>query len=263
MKRVLIIPDIKNPQEALSLAEQYDMGFEYNDFFDPVVLDDAQKLDDILETYAQLQLPRYCTLHGAFLDVIPFSRDRRIREVSAYRIGQSIEIARKIGAPAVVFHTNYNPFLNTSAYIQEWIDSNAMFWGEVLQQNPDINIYLENMFDRSPNMLKALSERLCSYENYGVCLDYSHAVISETVPEVWVRSLGRFVKHVHINDNDLVSDLHLAWGDGKVDRQQFYRLYEEYMQDATVLIETSTAKNRLRSVELLASEGFLEKRCKG
>lgn len=257
MKQVLIIPDIKNPQEALSLAEKYSLGFEYNDFFDPIVLDDAQKCNQTIEAYAKLPLPQYSTMHGAFLDVIPFSRDSRIKEVSAFRIQQSIEIAKKMKASAVVFHTNYNPFLNTSAYIQSWIEMNVGFWSDVLRQHSDISIYLENMFDSSPEIMEKLSERLCTHENYGVCLDYAHAAISKTPPEVWAECLGGFVKHVHINDNDLVSDLHLAWGSGKIDRQQFYRCYEKYLNGATVLIETSSEENRLRSVEMLAAEGFL------
>ena len=106
-------------------------------------------------------------------------------------------------------------------------------------------------------MMEALSERLCRYDNYGVCLDYAHAALSKVAPEEWAKRLGRYVKHVHINDNDLVSDLHLAWGDGKINRQAFYDSYDKYMSKAFVLVETSSYENKKRSFEVLKKEGFI------
>jgi len=257
VKQLLIIPNRNNLEECLQLAMEYHLGFEYNDFFLPTVMDDEGKLKEIIDTYKKERLPEYSTMHGAFFDVIPFSVDARIREVSELRIEQSLDIAKRIGAKAVVFHTNYDPFLNTDAYIEAWIETNANYWGGVLEKHSDVNIYLENMFDTYPNIMEELSERLCRYANYGVCLDYAHAFLSKAAPEEWAKRLGRFVKHIHINDNDGISDLHLAWGAGKINRARFYECYEQYMQSATVLIETGTMENKRCSLEVLRHEGFL------
>ena len=116
---------------------------------------------------------------------------------------------------------------------------------------------MENMFDTTPDLLEQLSERLEKYANYGVCLDYAHAFLSKESPEIWAERLGRFVKHIHINDNDGVGDLHLAWGDGRLDREKFYECYEKYMRGATVLVETSSMEDKIRSLERLQQEGFL------
>lgn len=257
MKRILIIPDRMEMQETMELAKEYSLGFEYNDFFSPTVLDDKSELRKICETYQKHQLPDFCTMHGAFFDVIPCSPDVKIREISTLRIEQSIMAAQKVGVSAVVFHTNYNPFLNSRDYIENWIKQNVSFWGSILRKHSDMNIYLENMFDFSPDVLEKLSEQLCEFNNYGVCLDYAHATLSKIHPKVWAERLGKYVKHIHINDNDLVSDLHLAWGDGKIDRQVFYDCYENYLQGASVLIETSSLKNKRQSLEVLRTEGFL------
>ena len=257
MGQVLIIPNRKNIKECMELAEQYNLGFEYNDFFRPDVLDDVTQTENIIEEYKKQNLPKVTTLHGAFFDVIPFSTDAKIREISDLRIEQSIKVARKIGANAVVFHTNYNPFLNSGEYIKGWINVNAAYWSRVLEQHSGINIYLENMFDTTPDIMEALSERLSVYPNYGVCLDYAHASLSKAVPEVWAKQLSRFIKHIHMNDNDLVSDLHLAWGDGQINRSHFYQCVELYMKDATVLIETTPVESIIRSLEMLKKEGFI------
>lgn len=259
MKQFLIIPDKNDLKESLELVQKYSLGFEYNDFFKPDVLDDKTKLQEMIEAYKVLSLPSYCTMHGAFFDVLPFSVDAKIREISVLRIEQSIQAAEQIGAKAVVFHTNYNPFLNDKEYVKNWIEENVMIWGNILEKYPEINIYLENMFDTTPDIMEALSEKLCQYKNYGVCLDYAHASLSAVAPTEWAKRLGKYVKHVHINDNDLISDLHLAWGDGQINRQNFYDCYEKYMKDVSVLVETSSLKNVKRSLEVLEKEGFLER----
>lgn len=258
MKQILIIPDINNIEETLKLANDYNLGFEYNDFFSPDVLDDTDRLVAICRSYKQHSLPDYTTLHGAFFDVIPFSMDKRIKEISLQRIHQSIDVARMMGAKGVVFHTNYNPFLNSTDYVESFIKQNVKIWDEILKANPGINIYLENMFDTTPDIMEGIAEGLASNQNFGICLDYAHAALSKVAPEKWTRCLGKYIKHVHINDNDLVSDLHQAWGDGKIDRQVFYDAYNTYMKDASVLIETSSYENKVKSLEVLAKEGFLD-----
>ena len=257
MKQILIIPDINNLEADIKLAEQFSCGFEYNDFFYPDVLDDKDRLNAIVEKYISYNIPEYSTVHGAFFDVIPFSVDSKIREISKLRIEQSIDVALRLGAKAVVFHTNYNPFLNSSIYVENWINENINIWSEIIEKNNSINIYLENMFDMTPDIMLKMSEELSKYDNFGVCLDYAHASLGKVEPHLWAKKLGKYVKHIHINDNDLVSDLHLAWGDGVINRKLFYESYDKYMNDATVLIETSLMKNKVHSIEVLKKEGFI------
>lgn len=257
MKQILIIPDRAQIETQKELAEQFGLGFEYNDFYVPAVLDDEQKLTEIVGDYKKQKLPVYTTSHGAFFDVIPFSPDARIREISALRIEQSIEAARRVGADAVVFHTAYNPSLRSEKYVSSWLETNTVFWSGVLEKHPDIKIYLENTFEATPDILERLSENLSDYANYGVCLDYAHAFLTGTAPEIWAQKLGRFVKHIHINDNDGYSDLHWAWGDGVVDRNDFYKCYEKYMEGATVLVEVTSLEKQIKSLEILQKDGFL------
>ena len=257
MKKVLIIPNRKYLTDCLELANKYDLGFEYNDFYVPNVLDNEAEREQIVAEYRRVDLPSHNTLHGAFYDVIPFSVDAKIREIADLRIKQSIDSAKIMDAKAVIFHTAYNSNLNSKGYVEAWLDTNEAYWEKVLKENPDMDIYLENTFESGPEILEKLSRRLCKYENYGVCFDYAHAALAETPVDTWAEALGKYVKHIHINDNDGKSDLHLAWGDGTLDREKFYECYEKYMQGATVLIETMTQENVKRSLEVLRTEGFL------
>ncbi len=258
MKQILIIPNLNTIAESLDLAKEYSLGFEYNDFFSPAVLDNEEHCLAIEKSYKQHSLPCFCTMHGAFFDVIPFSPDEKIKEISLYRIEQSISAAQRMNASAVVFHTNYNPFLNSEAYINSWLDTNTIIWSDILSQHSDISIYLENMFDTVPDLMCELSARLNRFENYGVCLDYAHAAISMIKPYIWAERLGKYVKHVHLNDNDLVSDLHQPWGSGKIDKNMFYESYEKHLSGASILIETSNYIDQRTSLEVLASDGFIK-----
>lgn len=258
MKRMLIIPDYRELDISISLAKEYEAGFEYNDFVAPEVLDGNESLEQVILDYQRKDLPELTTVHGAFYDVIPFSVDRKIQEISDLRIHQSIAVTKKMKAESVVFHTNYNPFLNSEVYKRNWIEENAAYWSCILEENPDVNIYLENMFDTTPDLLEQISNRLCQYENYGVCLDYAHAFLSKTAPEEWARRLARFVKHVHISDNDGISDLHMAWGDGIINKDDFYQNYCTYLNGAAILMETTGNENIKKSLLRLKKDGFLE-----
>ncbi|MCM1298865.1 MAG: sugar phosphate isomerase/epimerase [Firmicutes bacterium] len=255
--KTLIIPQTDDIEKSLALAEEYGSGFEYNEFFMPKVLDDESLAESITAKYKALPLPDHCTLHGAFYDIIPFSPDKKIREISDLRIKQSIYAAKNIGARAVVFHTNYNPFLNSPKYVEGWLEENVGYWSGILSRFPEIDIYLENMFDTSPHLLKRLAEELCRFGNFGVCFDYAHAALTKVPPREWSEALSGYVKHIHINDNDLVSDLHLAVGEGKIDWSEFYRLYDEFLSGAPILIETSSVRQQRASLERLKADGFL------
>lgn len=254
IKKKLIIPDRKDIESSLMLAQQYDCGFEYNDFFLPDILDDEQQCKNIIEFYKkQPSMPKYCTCHGAFLDVTIFSDDKRISQVSDDRVEQSLQIAGEIGAKAVVFHTNYVANFQLEAYRDGWVMRNEAYWKEKLIKYPNLNIYMENMFDTDYKLLERLACRLKEYSNFGVCLDYAHACVfgNEKEIDAWVKALGPYVKHLHINDNDFCSDLHLAVGAGSLDWKKFKNHYQEYMPEATVLIETRGTENIRQSLEFL------------
>ena len=84
------------------------------------------------------------------------------------------------------------------------------------------------MFDEAPDVLRGLAEEMADYRNFGVCLDYAHAVISGTKTEVWMKELAPYIKHMHINDNDLKNDLHQAIGTGTIDWKKFSEEMEKY-----------------------------------
>jgi sugar phosphate isomerase/epimerase len=257
MGRFLIVSKADGLAEYQHISKQYDAAFELNDFYDPDVLDDEAEKNRIMEAYRSAGMPAHSTMHGAFYDVVVFSRDKKIRQISVERMRQSMDIAKNLGLCGVVFHTNYNPSLCSPQYDGGVIDKTVECLELLLNTYPDINIYLENMFDATPDILAGISERLKKYGNFGVCLDYAHATISPTPVQVWVERLLGFVKHIHINDNDLARDLHLPLGRGSIDWNQFFDFYKRYFSDCSVLVETTLPEDQRVSLEYLKREGMI------
>lgn len=267
MSQFLIVSRLDQLAEHKKISEEYGVGFEINDFFAPSVLDDEQRQEALIAQYMKAGIPAGSTMHGAFLDVAVFSEDEKICAVSQLRMQQSMEIARKLGVKGVVFHTNYNPYLPSQAYKEHFITTTCAYLEKLLITYSDIEIYVENMFDNAPDILEDISKRLCRYENYGVCLDWAHvnvygcpcvpegtgdaAIQRRAQQEAWVQSLQKYVKHLHINDNDLRDDLHLPLGTGRLDWQQFAAYHKAYFQGCTTLIETNRPADQRKSLDYL------------
>lgn len=257
MKGLYLIPDRTHLEESVELARRHQAAFEYNDFYMGSVLDDTQKQMEIINSYAKVRSDfSKDTMHGAFLDVTVHSSDDRIREISELRIRQSMDIAKEMGLRGVVFHTNRLYGFKDTMYLKNFWEANERFFKRICEEYPKQQIYMENMFDESPDVLRELAERMRSCGNFGVCLDYAHAVISGTPVTEWLRQMGPYIKHIHINDNDLRNDLHAAIGDGQLDWKRFTEEIDQYGINATTLIEVTGIEKQKRSLEYIKHYGI-------
>ena len=252
MENLLIIPDYNNFASFLKLAEQYDACFEYNDFYDTTLLDDEKKCQERIAFYQSAgRNTGRDTIHGAFLDVTVHSDDSLIREISERRVRQSMEVAKAMGVRGVIFHTGTIPNFRESFYEDHWVERNRQFFTEICGEYGGIEVYMENMFDIQPVLLARLGEAMQEVNNFGVCLDYAHATIFGGEPSEWLTSLAPYIRHIHINDNDGVHDLHDAVGDGIIDWQRFDRKVRKTGLSPTVLIETRSLDKQKKSLEFM------------
>lgn len=252
MSRAYIIPDRTDMEGSLKLAEEYDCAFEYNDFFAPDVLDNPEKQEEIIAFYKKYRSDfSKDTMHGAFLDITIHSDDRLIRDASILRIRQSMEIAKRMSLKGVVFHTGKLAGFNVAGYLRLWHERNLKFFTELAEAYPEQQIYMENMFDEAPEVMARLAEAMKGVPNFGLCLDYSHAAVTDYPLPGWVKAMAPYIRHMHINDNDLKDDLHQPVGDGKIDWQVYSRLMREYQIEATALIEVRGCEKQKKSLEFM------------
>ena len=212
-----IIPNYKDAQKWCDLAKELDAAFEYNEFFQPKILEDEKLLREIIDIYKALPRDRSMdTLHGVFLDIVVNSSDPVVRKNSYDRCRKSMEIAEELGCRAVIFHTNYITGFKSFSYREKWVFDNAEFYKGLLNDFPTLSIFVENMFDDTPELLKKLAVEMRHEERFGVCFDIAHAFLWDFPLEAWIEELGPYIRHIHANDNMRDEDSHLPIGDGRV-----------------------------------------------
>lgn len=230
--------------ESARLAEYEALGFSY-ELIEPslpgaldVPLADCWRGRDIK------------VVHGVFADINPASNDPKICAVSQSRCRQSCEIAKMLGAKAVVLHTGFFPYIPGAAYGESWASASAEFYGSLIEQY-DLDIHVENSPDRTPDLLQKLMERRGS-ERLKVCLDVGHIHYTETPDEEWFETLGPFIGQLHFSDNLGVLDDHLPLGEGSCDWERLSALCAALCPAPTfVTLEVSGPAQIVRSIEFL------------
>lgn len=257
MSRLYLVPDRTDMERISALADSYGCMFEYNDFFNPLMLDDPTGQEETIGHYRRYRKSfGQDTIHGAFLDVTIHSSDPKIRDASMLRIRQSMEIAKRMGIKGVVFHTGRIAHFLEPHYLNTWHESNALFFTRIAEEYPEQQIYMENMFDEAPDILAKLAERMQPVKNFGICLDYAHAVISGSSSREWVETLAPYIQHIHINDNNLRHDMHQPVGSGSIDWAEYNDLMHEYRIDASVLVEVNGYEAQEKSLQYMQQHGI-------
>lgn len=258
MRQIYVIPDRTRLEESIALRREYQLKWEFNDFFMPDILDDEQKQKEIIETYMKTGIDfSGDTMHGAFLDVTLHSQDRFIKEISEKRVYQSMEIACKLGVKGVVFHTNRLQNFRDENYLKNWHAASKAFYETLCEKYPGVEVYLENMFDEAPDVMQELAEDMKGTKNFGICFDYAHASLYGKDRKEWFRLLAPYIRHMHINDNDGLDDLHMAIGDGVMDYGIYNEMLTELSLEPSILIEVKGLEKQRRSLEYMQAHSIL------
>lgn len=257
VKMIEIIPEIDRIEEYAALAEQYSLGFEYNDFFNPDLLDDEAGIKERIRRYRRLGRPeKMDTMHGAFYDIVPFSWDSGISRHSMYRMQQSAEIAAELGCRAVIFHAGLNPeFARGERYYHNWLETMASVARKLAAQS-DVEVYYENVQETSPAELAELAERLQDEKRFGICIDVAHMMLAKGASlEEWIHRLAPYIRHFHLNDSHLKTDDHLALGCGGIDwKEVFGRIRQYGLLDRSMLLEVNGLQKICTSLEYLKGQ---------
>ena len=112
-----------------------------------------------------------------------------------------------------------------------------MFWKEFLQDDPGIQIVLENVLEETPDMLLEIVKGVDD-ERLRLCLDIGHVNAYSEIPVMdWLVAWTPYLSHFHIHNNDGSFDSHNALNDGNIP-VKYLLLHAEYMcPDATLTLE--------------------------
>ena len=61
-----MVPQLSALEDCAAFAQQYHMGFEYNDFFYPQILDSAEQTEALVHSYQTAELPEYQNSYSVY-----------------------------------------------------------------------------------------------------------------------------------------------------------------------------------------------------
>ncbi|MBE0541337.1 MAG: sugar phosphate isomerase/epimerase [Verrucomicrobia bacterium] len=189
--------------EKIAFAKEHQFGIEVAAFASGPALEDEQLRTRIERrlTTALRGFPGRLSYHGAFIDLAVHSADPAIAAVARDRIERDLETASRLGCQMVVFHTGFNPLVPVRQYEDEFVERHAVFWPQMAEAWPRLQIALENMWEPSPQIFERLL-RAIHHPRLGLCLDVAHAhAYSDFGVETWLDRLRARITHMHWNDN--------------------------------------------------------------
>lgn len=244
---ILLQPNQEKLSFYLETAKKYEMGLESMDFAFPHSLEDQEKLRVLKQIYKSAPL---VSCHGVFTDINYSGSDPLVHEVTVKRIRQCIETALAFGIKKFVFHSCFHPILRPDDPLYGiWNKTAARLFCELVEEYK-IDIYLENVLDKTPDILVGMLKE-ANHPNLHICFDVGHANLSDCTLEQWMDAIYPYVKYVHLSDNLGQYDDHMALGEGTVDWSVFRELLLKYKVEADYTVEVNGIENVKTSIVFL------------
>lgn len=240
-------------ENAVQVAHENGVNLELNDICISDMLDPGKREETLaamrreLEDAGSAAGPCEAIVHGPFTEIIPSAIDHRAVEFGLGRMEEAYEVTRALGLKRMVVHTGYIPLM----YYKNWhLEKSIAFWKRFMADKPlDFQLYIENVFDDEPLMLRDLIDGLDD-PRIRACLDVGHAHVV-TLPEYdvyqWIEILGHRIGHFHLHNNDGDHDTHQSLTDGTLDMKRVLACIKEYCtDDVTLTIESRTCAESVK-----------------
>jgi len=235
-------------EHAVDTAAKYGINLELNDICISQRLD--QEHMDVTLRSMEKELTkagsRNAIVHGPFTEIIPSAIDHRAVDFGMQRLQEAYEATAAMGLTRMVVHTGYIPLM----YHKSWhLDRSFAFWKRFMADKPaDFRLYIENVFDDEPLMMRDLIDGLEDFR-VRMCLDVGHAHVV-TVPEYdvyqWIEILGSRIGHFHLHNNDGSADTHQSFTDGTLDMERIMGCIKTHCDDdVTFTIESRKSEENV------------------
>ena len=205
-------------------------------------------------------------IHGPFMGMSIGSPDPAFQQLVARRFIESIRFGATFGATHMVIHSPFhgwvNPFLfagkgSLLALQIDWIRRTLDPVIPVAEEH-GLTLAIENIFD--PSIVALLeTARTIDHPNVRLSLDVGHAQLTVPhggmTPDQYVLEAGELLAHVHLQDNDGLSDRHWAAGDGIVPFRAIFESLRAVDGDPRLIVELKKRADIQRSAAYLESLG--------
>ncbi len=239
--------------KAVELANELNLGLEISRFGKLKELDEY--FDDTLNRYedAVKDLEGPLALHGFFSNLCPTSKDKGIKDVSVKRYYQSLEIASRLGAKTVVFHTCFNNLLKQKVYRDNFFHSSVEFYNELIPHFEERNItaVIENVHEPDFDMIRNIIAAVNS-PHLKAAIDIGHLNLHSEIPvKDWIKNYGIMLHHMHFHNNYGDEDAHQSLKKGTADVKKVLLALKEMQIYPGITFEIFEHDDLIESIKYL------------
>jgi sugar phosphate isomerase/epimerase len=182
------------------------------------------------------------SVHAPFADVNISSPSKPLLRAMLNRLEQSIMHAQALGSYLWVFHPGMKTGISSFYPSLDWLQNlKSIRTLSKASEEYGVQIAIENVPEPCPCLMKSVKDFENFYaqmnENIGIVLDVGHTNINGQT-ESFLRTFKGKIVHLHVSDNDGMSDQHLGIGRGTVNWHGLISLLKELSYDRTVVIES-------------------------
>ncbi|MEF9958699.1 MAG: sugar phosphate isomerase/epimerase family protein [Niameybacter sp.] len=253
---MLYISQLLETHRLVPLLEAYPIGLEVISFSIGFVLDDVEaSIDHYQKEFSALSQETPLTFHGPFLDLLPGTCDKKVRELARTRFEAGYQAAKTFGVKHMIFHTGYMPNTYPDVY---WLENVIHFWQDFLKDKlEDCTFYVENVLDLDWQLLHQLIDAI-DHPHFKVCLDVGHVkAYSRRSVNEWIQGLGDRIGYVHLHNNDGSRDAHAGLLNGTIPMKDVLSQLRVTAPDAHWSLEVSDEVELKRSIEWLMEQKLI------
>lgn len=203
------------------------------------------------------------SLHAPLYDINLASLNPRLAEASVAELSSCARLAADLGARILVVHPGYVPEDYPASYLVR-AEAQMDFALRLLADRARVHglrIALENKQRGRGHHFVHTAEQHAAWVDrvpgLTACVDFGHLHTLGLDPGAYTRVLGARVTHVHVHDNQGVSDAHLPLGDGTVPWPAVLAALGELDYAGTTVLELPTPEALRTSLDRLRAWGAL------
>ena len=181
------------------------------------------------------------SVHAPFTDVNISADDDCVRDAILERLETSIRWTSELGE-ILVFHPGNSTAVERLSPGSAWrINLESVERLLSYAEDYGVKALIENVPEPFPYVMKSVEHFARFFDEIGVeagmVLDIAHANLRVEALE-FIKRFGDRIEHVHVSDNDGVSDLHLRVGAGSIDWGKTVKSLKDSPFDGWVTVES-------------------------
>lgn len=182
-------------------------------------------------------------IHAPWAGINIATPNSGLRRAVLKRLKQSIVNSKKLDCKLWLFHPGSKTGLSHFYPDKDWqLNLESVHILAEIARKEGVEIAIENTPEPYPSLMKSVEDFHRFYRDFnkeiGMVLDVAHANLNNQIPNFLIQ-FNKNISHIHLSDNDGVSDLHRGIGYGNIDWNRFAELINETNYNNLLVIEST------------------------